>query len=997
MFSPPVTRLPLGLVVPVELVEIEPRPAGPGQALKFAPTGYIFASAGGIPMKQKGTCNTPLIKRWWVGYTVAVGGTIIAALARWALGEGASDLTPYMTFYPVAFAAALVGGTGPGLLATVLSVLAGNILFMQPVGKIGPATLGQAVGMGLFVAVNATFSVLAGRLRAKSHRLEESQARLQLAHQAAHMGAFEWNIRTGVNNWTPELETMYGLKPGEFARTEPAWERFVHPEDRDKAVAAVKRALETLKPEEGEWRVVWPDGSIHWLVGRFQAFTDRMGKVSNLVGVNIDITARKEAEQALRQSARRFRALETAGSYAVYRMNPDWSEMQALDGRNFIADSNAPIRNWLEKYIDPRDQPDVLATINKAIRNKAVFEFEHRVRRADGTLGWTYSRAVPVRDEDGEIIEWVGTASDITSRKESEQAVRQSEEHFRTMADAIPQLAWIARADGYVFWYNRRSYEFTGATLEQLEGWGWQSVVHPRALPWVMERWKRSIATGEPYNNPEAELRGADGQYRPFLTLAVPLKDNEGKVLLWFGTHTNISAQKRAEAEIIALRDRLAADLDGMNRLHALSTRFVSEGDLQSLLQAILDAAIALTGGDKGHVQLFDPASGRLELADERGFGSAFAEYSSHIRPGVLASGIALETHQRVVVEDISVSPHYQADPSAMNLLLSAGMRSVICIPLLTRSEQLLGALSVLFATPHRPSERHLRLLDLLARQAADILERTRADNLLRAARQQLADANADLERKVEERTAKLREAMAELEHMSYGMIHDMRAPLRAMQGYAEILHEECEECRRPPASNYVRIIRESCNRLDRLVIDALNYNKVVRGNLPLTSVNLGALLRGMVHTYPNLQHAEIVVEFAELVVLGNESLLTQCFGNLLDNAVKFVAEGVRPQVRVWAQPSATDNQAATSICVEDNGIGIPMWAQEKIFGMFQRMHPESEYPGTGIGLTIARKAVERMNGRISIRSEPGKGTRIHVELPRPVKTENKVTTLAVA
>jgi PAS domain S-box-containing protein len=124
-----------------------------------------------------------------------------------------------------------------------------------------------------------------------------------MAHQAAHVGAFEWNVQTGVNTWTPELEAMYGLKPGQFGGTEPAWEQLVHPEDRAKAVGVVERAFETFQPEEGEWRVVWPDGSVHWLVGRFQVFKDYAGKPLRLAGVNLDITDRKRAEEELNDFA----------------------------------------------------------------------------------------------------------------------------------------------------------------------------------------------------------------------------------------------------------------------------------------------------------------------------------------------------------------------------------------------------------------------------------------------------------------------------------------------------------------------------------------------------------------------------------------------------------------------------------------------------------------------------------------------------------------------
>jgi PAS domain S-box-containing protein len=137
------------------------------------------------------------------------------------------------------------------------------------------------------------------KLKQAEAALRESEQRLKLAHQAAHIGAFEWNVQTGVNIWTPELEAMYGLKPGEFGRTQPAWEQLVHPEDRAGAVRTVERAFQTFQPEEGEWRVVWPDGSVHWVIGRFQVFKDHAGKPLRLTGVNLDITERKLLEREI--------------------------------------------------------------------------------------------------------------------------------------------------------------------------------------------------------------------------------------------------------------------------------------------------------------------------------------------------------------------------------------------------------------------------------------------------------------------------------------------------------------------------------------------------------------------------------------------------------------------------------------------------------------------------------------------------------------------------
>jgi PAS domain S-box-containing protein len=287
--------------------------------------------------------------------------------------------------------------------------------------------------------------------------------------------------------------------------------------------------------------------------------------------------------------------------------------------------------------------------------------------------------------------------------------------------------------------------------------------------------------------------------------------------------------------------------------------------------------------------------------------------------------------------------------------------------------------------------------------------------------RKQLQD---HLEELVQERTARLHEALAELEHMSYSMIHDMRAPLRAMHGFAAVLQEEFAAKLPAPALDYLRRIREASNRLDHLLTGALSYNRVVRQRLPVAPVDLGRLLRGMLETYPSLHPpaADIAIDpAAEVLVLGNQSLLTQCFGNLLDNAVKFVAPGVHPRIRVWAQslespvanfkglePAQSAEAAATGheplplhahsrsssrclrIWIEDNGVGIPKEAQEKVFRMFQRMHHQGDYPGTGIGLPIVKKAVERMGGRVGLESEPGHGSRFWVELPLPAAAQTQ-------
>jgi PAS domain S-box-containing protein len=232
------------------------------------------------------------------------------------------------------------------------------------------------------------------------------------------------------------------------------------------------------------------------------------------------------------------------------------------------------------------------------------------------------------------------------------------------------------------------------------------------------------------------------------------------------------------------------------------------------------------------------------------------------------------------------------------------------------------------------------------------------------------------LERTVNERTARLQETIGDLEAFSYSIAHDMRAPLRAMQGFATILSEDSKQLG-VEARECIRRIISAADRMDKLIQDVLDYSRVVRADLPLKAVDVERLLRGIVESYPQFQlpHGEIVIEGIFPRVLANEAALTQCISNLLSNPIKFVAPGVIPRVRVWAER----REGRVHLFFEDNGIGIkPEW-QEKIFAIFQQLSKSSE--GTGIGLAIVKKAVHRMNGQVGVRSEPGKGSTFWLDL----------------
>ena len=272
---------------------------------------------------------------------------------------------------------------------------------------------------------------------------------------------------------------------------------------------------------------------------------------------------------------------------------------------------------------------------------------------------------------------------------------------------------------------------------------------------------------------------------------------------------------------------------------------------------------------------------------------------------------------------------------------------------------------------------------ELLARIATHLeLARVRRESheKLAAAQSQLADKAKQLESLVRERTFKLTETIGELEAFSYSIAHDMRAPLRSMQGFSHILLSEYEGKLDDEGMGFLKRIAASADRMDKLIRDVLNYSRVVRADAPLEEVDVEELVQGIVETYPGLggEQAEIRVKGPLPAVLGNEAMLMQIFSNLLGNAVKFVRPGVKPQVEVWAEPKGE----LVRFFVKDNGLGIAPDQHKKIFEIFQQVEKTAD--STGIGLAIVRKAIERMGGKVGVQSELGRGSTFWFEVSLP-------------
>ncbi len=265
----------------------------------------------------------------------------------------------------------------------------------------------------------------AEKVRFAADILRESEERLRLAQQVAAIGTFEWNLLDNVNRWTPELEVIYGLSPGGFSQTQEAWEELVHPADRARAIEQVKLGFLTGAPVQGEWRVIWPDGSLHWILGRWQVFKDESGKPVRMTGINIDITSRKEAEEARRRLAA---IVESSDDAIVSKdLNGIVTSWNPCAERIFGYTAEEMIGKPITTIIPPElheDERRILATI---ARGERIEHFETVRMKKNGERIDVSLTISPVKDEQGRVIGAAKIARDITQRKRTERALQMTE------------------------------------------------------------------------------------------------------------------------------------------------------------------------------------------------------------------------------------------------------------------------------------------------------------------------------------------------------------------------------------------------------------------------------------------------------------------------------------------------------------------------------------------------------------------------------------------
>ncbi|HEY2135407.1 MAG TPA: PAS domain S-box protein [Xanthobacteraceae bacterium] len=319
-----------------------------------------------------------------------------------------------------------------------------------------------------------------------------------------------------------------------------------HPDDRPKNLELLDAMMRAGTSYTIEKRFIRADGGIVWVQVSSVAVRDSTGVPQYAIGLVLDIDERKQAEMA------------NAHLAAVVASSADAIESLSLDGTvltwNKAAEqlygyaADEAIGRPIDLIVPPERKHEILQTV-AAVRSGDNLWLETERLRRDGSLVEVSVDAAPIRTADGTVIGISKITRDISGRRRSEAALQEREAQFRTLANSIPQLVWMANSDGWIVWYNDRWYEYTGTTPEQMEGDGWQRVHDPVVLPEVTARWQQSVQSGEPFDM-TFPLRGADGVFRPFLTRVMPLRDSHGHVARWFGSNTDITAQVEHETHL---------------------------------------------------------------------------------------------------------------------------------------------------------------------------------------------------------------------------------------------------------------------------------------------------------------------------------------------------------------------------------------------------------------------------------------------------------------
>ena len=830
------------------------------------------------------------------------------------------------------------------------------------------------------VALRNANSVLVARQRAQAELLEardelrRAKTRMENMLESLTDGFcsvdLSWHI-TYMNGRALELLSARHKNHAELMG-EPIWDAF--PELRDSALESeCRRALALQQTVSFEFFYAKLDC---WF--DLRAYPSAEGLTMYLQ----DITQHKQDEQALLDGNNRLQVALSAGRLGDWRWDgaTDHITLGRRAAEIFGLEAETPMP-WsaLRERMHEADRDMTRTEFLQAFSQHTDLNIECRIDSADSAGGANNMYWIGVvgridYERDGSVVGMTGVVQDISTRKSAEDTLRESEEVLRALANSIPQLAWMAQADGAIVWFNQRWYEYTGTTPGQMVGWGWQTTHDPDVLPQMLARWNESIRTGNPFEM-EYPIRGADGQYRWFLTRVNAVRDRLGHVVRWFGTNTDVDQVKRVQQ---ALRE----ESNVLELLNSTGSALATQRDLRSLLQTVTDAATGISGARFGAFFYHGKDSDGDLFTLSTFSGHVPSDFDPFGQPRESALfGPSLHGEGVVRSEDISSDARY-AQPGAH--FGSAGgvpaVRSYLAVPVVARSGEVLG--TMFFGHPEAAifTDRTERIVGGIAAQAAVAIDNTR---LYEAAQHAAEERKVLLESERSARAEAERTSQMKDEFLAT-LSHELRTPLSAILGWAQVLRRGSRD--QADLQRGLQTIERNARAQAQLIEDLLDMSRITSGKvlLDMQTVAPAVFIDAAIETVRPAADAKNIrlekyYDPALGPIAGDPARLQQVIWNLLSNAIKFTPRDGLVRVLV------TQLEGHVAITVQDTGVGIPAEFKAHVFERFRQGDASTtrKHGGLGLGLSIVKHLIEQHGGTVRVDSEgEEKGASFTIELP---------------
>lgn len=671
-----------------------------------------------------------------------------------------------------------------------------------------------------------------------------------------------------------------------------------------------------------------------------------------------EITDSKLAEAKNREKDQQFRKLSSNVPDLIFQFtrnpNGSYTVPVASEGiRNIFGCTPEEVANDftpIGKVIHPDDAERVIADIEYSAKHLTHFTCEFRVQIPGRPVQWIFSRSTPEKLPDGSIT-WYGFNANITQRKEMEDALRESEGKFRKIYEEGPfGMALVNEAFTFTM-VNRTFCEITGYTEAELQQLTFRDITFADDKEIGVESIKKLIKGEIPVVKIEKRYVRKDGEIIWAAVTVAANFDKNGKYLYNLSIIEDITGRKQNEEKIQTLNERLELLVEAIQELSIATS-------IERIMETVRTAARKLVNADGITFILREGDS--CYYADEDSVSPLWKGQRFPLTQCI--SGWAILNKQTVTIPDI-----YTDNRVPIQAYKSTYVKSLAIAPI--RLTNPLGAIGAYWGSHYIPSEMEIKLLCSLADAAAKAVENI-----------QLIE---NLEQTISKRTAQLEAVNKELETFTYSVSHDLKAPLRGIDGYSKLLSDLHANNLNDEAKYFLSTIRKSTQLMSQLIDELLQYSRLERSQLRSEPV----LIQSFVQAILKINEDEIVsrrisvtVDVPETPITADSSGMQMALRNLIENAIKFTKDVPEPAIRIRQE----EREKSWVISVKDNGIGFDMKYSQRIFEIFQRLHRVEDYPGTGIGLAMVGKAMQRMNGKAWTESHPGQGATFFLEIPKP-------------